>query len=412
MTAPRVAVVADPSNETVNQLLSVLLELGVETLAARDGAEALLLIRRDRPLLVLAEAGLGVVDGYALCSRLRREENTRRVPIVLLGSGDDREGRVAALKAGADDFILKPLDMEDVRLRLAALLRRSAGHTTGNGTRRTTDSAPRTSSPASVLELYPHLTALVGKVLEQAKSGQPLSLDGLREASKRLARTMGEPRDLLAVALGEREVMDLAAHHVNVAIFALALATGMGFSRDKLEGLAFLGLVHDLGMVMLPDSILYAPRTLTHAEFQLVTEHPRHTFEMLKACGREYEELAEAAYQEHEREKGQGYPRGLQGHQIHEFAKILGVADVYEACSHPRPYRKTFIPYDALQELIEMRGEHFHPRYIKALMNALTVYPLGSFVELNTGEVGRVVKTNHRNLMRPLVEILWNARGE
>jgi hypothetical protein len=88
------------------------------------------------------------------------------------------------------------------------------------------------------------------------------------------------------------------------------------------------------------------------------------------------------------------------------------MADVYEACTHARSYRKTFIPYDALQELIEMRGDYFHPRYIKALMNALTIYPLGSYVQLNTGEVGRVRATNRKNLMRPEVELLWNTRGD
>ena len=91
---------------------------------------------------------------------------------------------------------------------------------------------------------------------------------------------------------------------------------------------------------------------------------------------------------------------------------IIGVADVYEACTHSRTYRKTFIPYEALQELIEMRGDQFHPLYIKALMTALTVYPIGSYVQLNTGEIGRVQATSRKNLMRPQVGLIWNARGQ
>ena len=85
---------------------------------------------------------------------------------------------------------------------------------------------------------------------------------------------------------------------------------------------------------------------------------------------------------------------------------------MYEACTHSRTYRKTFIPYEAMQELIKMRGNQFHPRYIKALMNALTVYPIGSYVQLNTGEIGRVQTTNRKNLMRPQVGLIWNAGGQ
>jgi HD-GYP domain-containing protein (c-di-GMP phosphodiesterase class II) len=165
-------------------------------------------------------------------------------------------------------------------------------------------------------------------------------------------------------------------------------------------------------MARIPDSILSAPRRLTREEFQRITEHPAHTRDILREAGPQFHDIAEIAYQEHEREMGQGYPLGLRGEQIAELAKIVGVADVYEACTHARTYRRTFIPYEALQELIEMRGQHFHPRYIKALMNALTVYLLESYVQLNTGETGRVLATNRTNLMRPIVELLWNARGE
>jgi HD-GYP domain-containing protein (c-di-GMP phosphodiesterase class II) len=225
-----------------------------------------------------------------------------------------------------------------------------------------------------------------------------------------LVKEMDASSEIVSMALAKTEIEDLAAHHVNVAVIGVTVSMELGLPPDLRQRFAFLALVHDLGMVRVPSTILYAPRRLNREEFRLVTEHPSYTYELLKAAGDE--ELAEIAIQEHEREKGQGYPQGLRGDEVHELTKILGIADVYEACTHPRSYRKALIPYGALQELIEMRGDYFHPRFIKALMNALTVFPLGSWVQLNTGEVGRVRETNRKNLMRPVVEVVWNGRGE
>jgi HD-GYP domain-containing protein (c-di-GMP phosphodiesterase class II) len=214
----------------------------------------------------------------------------------------------------------------------------------------------------------------------------------------------------LGLALQKTEIEDLAAHHVNAAVIGLTISRELGLTPDLLDQFSLLALVHDLGMTKVPSSILYAPRRLTREEFRQVMEHPGYTYELLKSVGEET--LAEMAYQEHEREDGRGYPRGLKGDRIHELAKILAVADVFEALTHARSYRKAFIPYNALQELLEMRGDGFHPRYIKALLNALTVFPLGSWVRLNTGETGVVRTTNAKNLMRPVVEIVWDAKGD
>ena len=87
------------------------------------------------------------------------------------------------------------------------------------------------------------------------------------------------------------------------------------------------------------------------------------------------------------------------------------MADIYEAFSHPRTFRKTFIAYEALQKVIELRGEFFPPKIIKALMNEISIFPLGSYVQLNTGEIGRVVSTNADQLLRPVLLLLYNHDG-
>jgi HD-GYP domain-containing protein (c-di-GMP phosphodiesterase class II) len=408
MAARKLAILARLGEAVRVELEPVLSELGLATVSARDDLEVLRLLGRKGASLVLAEAS----KGSELCARLRQDESTRNLPIVLVGGENGREGRLTALRAGADEFFGEPFDQEDARLRLSALLRRAGAHASANGSSRRAESSTRAAKVVDRRALYDSTIAELNKVLGHIRNGRPPALTALRERALPLVESMEGSEEMVALALGARMANDLATHHVNVSILGLTIARQLELPRQDLERYAFLALVHDLGMARIPDSILSAPRRLTREEFQRITEHPALTRDILRQAGSQFHEIADIAYQEHEREMGQGYPLGLRGDQIHELAKIVGVADVYEACTHARTYRRTFIPYEALQELIEMRGQHFHPRYIKALMNALTVYPLGSYVQLNTGETGRVLATNRTNLMRPIVELLWNARGE
>lgn len=422
--SPRyLALVADPDSQSARALQVLLEALGLETVRAHDGNEALRLIGLAEPRLVVAQIALEPIDGYALSSRLRQKEPTRTIPIVLVGHEDARAGRLAALRAGADDFLSLPLDEEEAKLHFRALLRRlSLGSQNGSGPRNQ-KGAPRAhevheneleeplrpARPAS-RQLYRSTVEEIREICTRVEKGELPNLRGLEETASQIVRATRDSTDPLQRALGPREALDWAAHQVNVAILALTLARELELNKDELRLLALAALVHDLGMLKVPSSILEAPRSLRVSERERVKEHPRHTYEILRAGGLG-EEVARLALQEHERESGQGYPHGLRGAEIGELAKILGVADVFEACTHPRPYAKTFIPYEAVQVLLEMRDVFFHSRYIKALMNALTVYPIGSYVLLNTGEIARVSATNRKNLMRPEVEVLWDKKG-
>lgn len=405
----RSVVVAVPDRGTATKLLPMLSAIGLAPLSAGDGVEAIRLVDRERPVMVIAETELDVVDGFELCKRLRNEASTRSIAILLLGPGDERETRLAALTAGADEFLLKPIDPEEARLRLAMMMHRVGRLSGVNGDRPPTGAEEEQLPPDVEAErhLYARLVAGVNEVLAQVSKDITPSLAFLEEASRELVERSAS---MVALALDKRDVTDLAAHHVNVAIIATILARELELSEEELQRTALLALVHDLGLAKIPESIVYAPRRLTAVELHQVKEHPRYTCEILVAAG--HRELGELALQEHEREKGQGYPRGLRGPQIHELAKIIGVADVYEACTHPRSYDRTLTPYDTMQMLIEMRDEYFPARHIKALMQALTVYPVGSYVQLNTGEIGRVQSTSRKNLMRPVVEIFWDSKHQ
>ena len=409
MAVRKLAVFADLGEDIRLELEPVLSELGLATVSARDDVEVLRL-----------------VDGtFALVrTRARRKRALSRKRASSWSSGSPKNSSAPARRAANllsrpffrpdenDGKVPRRLVLTEAGTEFAPLARLGEDEARPLSTRRSKPASPTHVTKVDNRRcLYESTVAQVNQVLGQIKDDRRPAISALRERAVPLVESMEGSEEMVAFALGARGANDLATHHVNVAILGLAIARELELPQQDLERFAFLGLVHDLGMARIPESILGAPRRLMREEFRTITEHPGHTREILRQAGSQYHDIAEIAYQEHEREMGQGYPLGLRGEQIDELAKIVGVADVYEACTHARTYRKIFIPYEALQELIEMRGDFFHQRYIKALMNAVTVYPLGSYVQLNTGEKGRVLATNRKNLMRPTMELLWNARG-
>ena len=118
--------------------------------------------------------------------------------------------------------------------------------------------------------------------------------------------------------------------------------------------------------------------------------------------------MLEIVYQVHERMNGKGYPQGLSGTKIHKLARILAVADVFEAFSHPRHYRRTFVAHEAIQEVARLSGTSLDPEVVKTLVRELSLFPIDSYVMLNNGEIGKVISTNPTHPLRPVVEILFD----
>jgi len=139
--------------------------------------------------------------------------------------------------------------------------------------------------------------------------------------------------------------------------------------------------------------------------------HPLESKKMVEQFGPNYTWISQIVIQVHERHDGSGYPNGLSGDEIHEFARIIGLADMYEALGHPRSDRKAHVIYSALTTIIDTRNKHFDPRLIKGLINIVSIFPLGSLVKLNNNTIGRVVGANKLYPTRPLVEILLNHRS-
>jgi HD-GYP domain-containing protein (c-di-GMP phosphodiesterase class II) len=215
------------------------------------------------------------------------------------------------------------------------------------------------------------------------------------------------------VMLNNMNVKDnyLFQHSVNVSIYAIMLGISYGYSRDKLETLGLGALLHDIGKTKVPLGILRKPSQLTPAEFGEMKNHTTYGFNLLKDEPNIPLLSAHCALQHHERINGSGYPRGIQGGEINEFARWIGLVDSYDAMTTTRVYRRPLLPHEAMEQLFAGSGTMYDQSQIALFRDKIAIYPLGITVRLNTGEYGLVSKLNMSVPHRPTIRILQDEAG-
>ena len=198
-------------------------------------------------------------------------------------------------------------------------------------------------------------------------------------------------------------------HSVNVDILAVVLGVACGLRDDELRKLSQAALLHDIGKTCVPIEILNKPGKLTEEEFEEIKKHPRYGYNMLKDNYDVSSVTRNAILSHHENEDGSGYPRGLTADTIHLFAKIIHIADVYDALTTKRVYKEAMNPADALEYLMGNAERLFDKELVAIFMDYIAPYPLGVQVELSTGQKGLVVKNNRSMLSRPIVRLEGGA---
>lgn len=204
----------------------------------------------------------------------------------------------------------------------------------------------------------------------------------------------------------------LFQHSLNVCLYSIIIGMACGYTRDELTTLALGALLHDIGKTMVPDEILLKPGRLEPPELEIVKKHAYDGFVMLKDLPNIPLIAAHCALQHHERLDGSGYPRGIRGDEIHEYAQWIGLADSYDAMTSHRVYRKAMLPHEAMEVIFTEAGSKFDLDKVVLFRNKVAVYPLGMTVRLNTGETGIVVDLNGANSHRPVVRVLKDADGQ
>ena len=219
-----------------------------------------------------------------------------------------------------------------------------------------------------------------------------------------------EADDKLLQSVLQRDAEDYVIRNaVNVAILSVKIASALGYEPAKQEEVALAGLLHDLGMFVLPDRLVFKSGALTEAELQDMRAHPEHGTRLFKAFETAYPRVARVIQEEHERQDGSGYPNRLTGDRVDEMAFVIGLADMFDALMSPRPYRRGMSPHLAIRTLL-VHGKRVFPHHLlKSLIEQLSIYPLGTTVRLNTGEIGIVYQLNRQYPLRPILRVPQEA---
>ncbi|MFA6109752.1 MAG: HD domain-containing phosphohydrolase [Candidatus Latescibacterota bacterium] len=259
---------------------------------------------------------------------------------------------------------------------------------------------------------YERLSSAAAAIFTAATGGgmpdEKELLESLRQALTRLRVSHG----LLAetVSLHHKASRGWPQRAANTALLAMRLGLEIEYEERPCLALGLCALMHDLGMTRVPEELLTSSR-LTPGQLEVLRQHPAESQRIVTGFGAAFAWIGKIVVQVHERQDGSGYPHGLRGNQIHEMARIIGLADTYEAMAHPRADRKARVTYHALKEIIDLRNTLFERPLIKALIHIVSIFPLGSLVKLNNGDVGRVITTSRTHPTRPILEILLDARG-
>ena len=256
------------------------------------------------------------------------------------------------------------------------------------------------------------------QAVKQRADGDEVALPiaEIEAAAVKLVAAMADEEsgdELIALAVGAYpdDERFIVPHSVNVAVLSQRVARQVGIEGDELHTLTIAALIHDVGTVQIPKEVFYKEDSLSNEEWEMMRQRPAHSAEIIEGLGPDYRAVAEIAHQVHERLDGSGYPRALQVTAIALEASILGAVDIFEAFIHPRPYKKT-VPAAAMYGVDNlMRMSHqFGDGVLKALVRSVGLFPVGTYVRLNSGEVARVLKGRAANPMRPEVEVVFDTQ--
>lgn len=204
----------------------------------------------------------------------------------------------------------------------------------------------------------------------------------------------------------------LYQHSLNVCIYATMLGMVNGYGNEELLTLGIGALLHDIGKTKINQELLKLPRSLTPEEFNEVKKHTEIGFKLLKDEPNIPLLAAHCAFQHHEREDGSGYPRGIKGKEIHEYAKWIAVADSYDAMTTHRAHRLAMLPHQAMEMLFAGVGTLYEQKKVAVFRDHVAIYPLGLSVRLSTGESGVVVGINPAVPQRPVVRVFKDSAAQ
>jgi HD-GYP domain-containing protein (c-di-GMP phosphodiesterase class II) len=261
---------------------------------------------------------------------------------------------------------------------------------------------------------YLNLIEQLDAIFEQIRSGDSADKQSINAVTDDLLKLIREERgEIVGYVLGEAvNGRELAKNSVNTAILSAVTAMELKFPGPRLVEVITGALLHDTGMLRLPREILDKRGGLSASELQRMQEHPLHSYQIIRKELQYPEEVGLIAIQHHECWNGEGYPRRLSRQAINMGARIVSVADAFEAMVSEKPYRNSLIGYQAVKNLLSDNSLRFDPVVLKAFIKTMGLYPIGSIVLLNDGVVAKVLKVPKDIPLRPTVRVLFDRSGK
>lgn len=260
-----------------------------------------------------------------------------------------------------------------------------------------------------VRDVFIEARLLIQELLFDAKLGRALKLASAKRVVRGLAESIiRNPDALMCFAQLKRKDEYLALHSLRVCILALALGRQLGMTRTQLEVLGLAALLHDIGFIKVPDELLRKSAPLTAEEEAVVRRHVAWGVEIVSGIGHVPPAVLEIIAQHHERFDGSGYD-GLRGPSISDSGTIVGLMDHYDEITSARPGHDAQSPHAVLMKMYRWRNTLFKAELVEKFIQCLGVYPIGSAVQLNTGEIGVVAAINRQHRLKPHVMLVYRA---
>ena len=322
-------------NPEILKLMKMLLSDEFDLILCLSAEEGLSILKQELPDLVLVDVQMPGMDGFTFANKIKGDESTKHIPIIMVTARTGAEMLSAGLKSGADDYISKPFDSIELKARIHSLLRirdveAELALTNRNLNKRASDLVERQHS------LY----------LSTVKS--------------------------LASAIDAKD--EYTRHHsTRVTEFTLKIAKSMKLSGRELEDLELAAILHDIGKIAVPEHILNKPGALTDEEFASIKEHPLRGQIILDPV-KELNEIGKVVRSHHEKYDGTGYPDGLKGTEIPLGSRIMAIADTFDSITSDRPYRSAASHRRAVKEIIRCSGSQFDPEVVEHFLKVYQTF--------------------------------------
>ncbi len=262
-------------------------------------------------------------------------------------------------------------------------------------------------------ELYNSILIVLDSQKQRIQNNEKLDVSKLLPIIPKLVKNTLDENYMLLKALHPGRPSDwFSPHTLNTTIISIKIGFGLLYNTKQLYALTLSCLLHDVGMLKIGNDILEHSGKLSSSQKKQVANHPQFGVDLVSHLSSKYPFISKTIYEEHENWDGSGYPQKLEGEAITPFARILALSDKFESLVHERSYRSGYKPPLAIQKIIQEDQNTFDPKILKSFINVISMYPIGSYIQLNTGQTAQVMSINKNRPVRPVVNLLTNSDGK